>query len=136
MLTKKTRYALLAMRRLAREYGNGTLLINEIAETELIPKRFLESILLELKNNGFLSSKLGKKGGYFLIKKPEEVSLLEIVRLFEGAVALIPCTSTKYFEACENCKNEKKCSIKEIFQDIRDYTYNTLKSKTLADLIA
>lgn len=136
MLTKKTRYALLAMRRLAKEYGKGTLMINEIAENESIPKRFLESILLELKNNGFLSSKLGKKGGYYLIKQPEKVSLLEIVALFEGAIALIPCTSTKYYEPCESCKNEKKCTIRIVFQDIRDYTYNTLKAKTLADLIA
>ena len=135
MLTKKTRYALMAMRRLAREYGQGTLMINEIAETELIPKRFLEAILLELKNNGFLTSKLGKKGGYALNKSPEEINLLEIVRLFEGAVALLPCTSTKYYEACENCRNERKCSIQAVFQDIRDYTYNTLKSKSLADLI-
>jgi len=136
MLTKKTRYALLAMRRLAKEYGNGTLMINEIAEKDLIPKRFLESILLELKNKGVLSSKLGKKGGYFLIKKPEEVSLLDIVALFEGSVALIPCTSTKYYEACENCSNEKNCKIQEVFKDIRDYTYNTLRDKTLADIIS
>jgi Rrf2 family protein len=136
MLTKKTRYALAAMRRLAKGYGNGTLLINEIAETEKIPKRFLETILLELKNNGILSSKLGKKGGYYLIRKPEDVSVLEIVRLFEGAVALIPCTSEKYYEPCENCLNEKECNIKKIFQDIRDYTYKTLKEKTLADLIS
>jgi Rrf2 family protein len=136
MLTKKTRYALAAMRRLAKEYGNGTLLINEVAETEKIPKRFLETILLELKNNGILSSKLGKKGGYYLNRKPEDVSVLEIVRLFEGAVALIPCTSEKYYEPCENCLNEKECNIKKIFQDIRDYTYKTLKEKTLADLIS
>jgi Rrf2 family protein len=136
MLTKKTRYAMAAMRRLAKEYGNGTLLINEIAETEKIPKRFLETILLELKNNGILSSKLGKKGGYYLNRKPEDVSVLEIVRLFEGAVALIPCTSEKYYEPCENCMNEKECNIKKIFQDIRDYTYKTLKEKTLADLIS
>jgi Rrf2 family protein len=136
MLTKKTRYALAAMRRLTKEYGKGTLLINEIAQTEMIPKRFLETILLELKNNGILSSKLGKKGGYYLIKKPEDVSVLEIVRLFEGAVALIPCTSSKYYEPCENCLNEMDCNIKKIFQDIRDYTYKTLKEKTLADLIS
>jgi Rrf2 family protein len=135
MLTKKTHYALLAMRRLAREYGKGSLMITEIAESEIIPKRFLESILLELKNNGFLNSKLGKKGGYSLNKKPEEISMLEIVRLFEGAVALLPCTSTRYYQACENCKNEEKCSIQAVFQDIRDYTYNKLKEKTLADLI-
>lgn len=62
MLTQKTRYSMLALIRLAKEYGKGTLLINQIAESEKIPKRFLESILLELKKNGYLGSNLGKKG--------------------------------------------------------------------------
>lgn len=125
----------MAMRRLAKVYGKGTLMINEIAVSELIPKRFLESILLELKNVGILSSKLGKNGGYYLIKKPSEVSLLDIVSLFEGSVALIPCTSTKYYEACMTCASEEDCKLKHVFQDIRDYTYHTLKGKTLADII-
>ena len=135
MLTKKTRYSILALTRLAKEYGKGTLLINEIAESEKIPKRFLESILLELKNNGFLGSKLGKKGGYFLLKKPEEVSLLEIIRLFEGAIALLPCISEKFYQSCEHCKDEESCSIRQTFYDIREYTYNKLSNTTLASLI-
>ena len=85
MLTQKTRYSMLAMVRLAKEFGKGTLMINEIAESERIPKRFLESILLELKKNGYLSSKLGKNGGYYLIKNPSEINLLEIVRLLKAA---------------------------------------------------
>src|ERR1035437_10266913 len=132
MLTKKTRYSLLALTRLAKEYGKGTLLINEIAESEKIPKRFLESILLELKNNGYLGSKLGKKGGYFLIKRPEEVNLLEIVRLFEGSIALLPCTSEKYYEPCEHCKDEATCAIRRTFNDIRNYTFNKLDGTSLA----
>ena len=100
MLTQKTRYSMLAMVRLAKEYGKGILMINEITESEKIPKRFLESILLELKKNGFLSSKLGKNGGYFLIKNPKDISLLEIVRLFEGSIAMLPCTSEKYYQSC------------------------------------
>ena len=135
MLTKKTRYSILALTRLAKEYGKGTLLINEIAESEKIPKRFLESILLELKNNGFLGSKLGKKGGYYLLKKPEEVSLLEIIRLFEGAIALLPCISEKFYQSCEHCKDEETCSIRHTFNDIRDYTFNKLSNTTLASLI-
>lgn len=135
MLTKKTRYSILALTRLAKEYGKGTLLINEIAESEKIPKRFLESILLELKNNGFLGSKLGKKGGYYLLKKPEEVNLLEIIRLFEGAIALLPCISEKFYQSCEHCKDEETCSIRHTFNDIRDYTFNKLSNTTLASLI-
>lgn len=135
MLTQKTRYSMLAMIRLAKEYGKGTLMINEIAESEKIPKRFLESILLELKKNGFLGSKLGKKGGYFLIKNPAEVNLLEIIRLFEGSIAYLSCTSEKYYQPCEHCKDEKTCSIRFIFKDIREYTFNKLSGISLLELI-
>ncbi len=134
MLTQKTRYSMLAMVRLAREYGKGTLMINEIAKSERIPKRFLESILLELKNNGYLGSKLGKNGGYFLVKDPKSITLLEIVRLFEGSIALLKCTSEKYYEPCEHCKDEKTCTIREPFKDIREYTYHKL-SKTSLDML-
>ena len=135
MLTQKTRYAILALTRLAKEYGKSTLSINQIAESEIIPKRFLESILLELKKSGYLESKLGKKGGYFLMKKPEDISLLEIMRLFEGAIALLPCISEKYYQSCEHCKDEFTCSIRLTFKDIRDYTFNKLAATTLATLI-
>lgn len=123
------------MLRLAKEYGKGTLLINDIAESEKIPKRFLESILLELKNNGYLGSKLGKKGGYYLVKSPDSVNLLEIVRLFEGSIALMPCTSEKYYQPCSHCKDEENCKVRKTFKDIRTYTFNKLAETTLDQLI-
>lgn len=135
MLTQKTRYSMLALTRLARQYGNGTLMINEIAESERIPKRFLESILLELKKNGYLGSKLGKNGGYFLIKPPKEINLLEIVRLFEGSIAMLKCTSERFYEPCEHCKDEATCSIRGTFKDIREYTFSKLSQTTLDMLI-
>ena len=135
MLTQKTRYSILALSRLAKEYGKGTLMINEIAESEKIPKRFLESILLELKKNGYLGSKLGKNGGYYLMKDPKTINLLEIVRLFEGSIAMLKCTSEKFYEPCEHCKDEENCRIRGTFKDIREYTYNKLAETTLAMLI-
>jgi Rrf2 family protein len=135
MLTQKTRYSILALTRLAKEFGKGTLMINEIAESEKIPKRFLESILLELKKNGYLGSKLGKKGGYFLIKKPETINLLEIVRLFEGTIAMLSCTSEKQYRPCEHCKDEPSCSIRLTFKDIRDYTFQKLADTPISALI-
>lgn len=134
MLTQKTRYCILAMARLAREFGKGTLLINEIAEGEKIPKRFLESILRELKNNGYLGSKQGNKGGYYLIKDPKEISLLEIIRLFEGTIALLACTSEKFYQPCEHCKDEATCNIRSTFKDIREYTFNKLANTSIASL--
>ncbi len=135
MLTQKTRYSILAMTRLAKEFGKGTLLINEIAKSEHIPKRFLESILLELKNHGFLGSKLGKHGGYYLMKDPRLINLLDIVRLFEGSIAMMPCTSKKYYQPCEHCKDEATCNIRNVFKEIRDFTYNKLKETALSELI-
>ena len=126
---------MLAMARLAKEFGKGTLMINEIAESEKIPKRFLESILLELKKNGYLSSRLGKNGGYFLMKDPRTISLLEIVRLFEGSIAMLKCTSEKFYEPCNHCKDEAKCTIRGTFKDIREYTYTKLAATTLDMLI-
>lgn len=126
---------MLAMVRLAKEFGKGTLMINEIAASERIPKRFLESILLELKKNGYLSSKLGKSGGYYLIKNPSEINLLEIVRLFEGSIAMLKCTSEKYYKPCEHCKDEETCSIRGTFKDIREYTFNKLAATSLDMLI-
>jgi len=136
MYTQKTKYAILAMKRLAKEYGKGTLLIGQIAESEKIPKRFLESILLELKKYGFLGSKLGKAGGYFLLKRPENISLLEIIKIFEGTVALLQCTSEDQHLPCEHCEDEVLCSTRFIFKDIQEYTLNKLAGTTLASLIS
>ena len=127
---------MLALVRLAKEFGKGTLMINEIAESERIPKRFLESILLELKKSGYLGSRLGKNGGYFLMKNPKDINLLEIVRLFEGSIAMLKCTSEKFYEPCEHCKDEETCSIRGTFKDIREYTFNKLEATTLETLAA
>ena len=127
---------MLALVRLAKEFGKGTLMINEIAENERIPKRFLESILLELKKSGYLGSRLGKNGGYFLMKNPKDINLLEIVRLFEGSIAMLKCTSEKFYEPCEHCKDEASCNIRGTFKDIREYTFNKLEATTLESLVA
>ena len=135
MLSKKTRYAIMAMVRLASEYGNGSMQINEIAVKENIPKRFLESILLELKNLGFLGSKLGKSGGYYLLKNPNEITLADVVRHFEGTIALLYCVSEKAYQPCEFCKSEETCKIRNVFKDIRDYTYKKLQQTKFSDMV-
>jgi len=135
MLSKKTRYAMLALTNLASKYGDGAIQISDIAKKENIPQRFLESILLELKKMGILGSKLGKSGGYYLIKSPEEVSLLDVVRHFEGTIALMYCVSEKAYQPCEFCKIEETCKIRHVFKKIRDNTYDILQDTTLASLI-
>jgi Rrf2 family protein len=134
MLSKKTRYALMALTKLSREYGKGAILISDIAKAESIPQRFLENILLELKNLGLLGSKLGKNGGYFLLKSPEEISLADIIRYFEGTIALVYCVSEKAYQPCEFCKNEANCKLKSVFKTIRDNTFNILQDTSIADI--
>jgi len=135
MLSKKTRYAMLALAKLAKEYGNGPLLISDIASSQQIPQRFLENILLELKKMGVLGSRLGKTGGYFLIKKPNEVNLEDIIRHFEGSIAMLYCISEKSYQPCEFCKKEEVCKIRDVFKEIRDNTLTVLSKTTIDQLI-
>jgi len=124
-----------ALTRLAREYGKGPIQIRDIAQSERIPQRFLEGILLELRKLGILGSKLGKEGGYFLIKRPENVNLSEIIRYFEGTIALMYCVSEKAYQPCEFCRDEATCQIRKVFKEVRDTTYDILARTTLAALI-
>lgn len=135
MLSKKTQYSILALVRLAREYEKGPVLISSISESERIPQKFLEAILLELKKTGYVNSKKGKGGGYYLIKNPNEVNLADLHRLFEGAIALLPCASTKFYESCHHCKDEETCGIRSKIKDIRDETVRMMKAICLADII-
>ena len=135
ILSKKTRYAIVALTRLAREYGKGPLQIREISETEKIPQSFLENILLELKKAGILGSNLGKAGGYYLLKRPEDVSLAEVVRHFEGTISLMYCVSENSYRPCEFCKDENTCQIKKVIKEIRDSTNAILARTTLRELI-
>ncbi|HJZ40961.1 MAG TPA: Rrf2 family transcriptional regulator [Bacteroidales bacterium] len=135
ILSKKTRYAIVALTRLAREYGQGPIQIREIANVEKIPQRFLEGILLEMRKLGILGSKLGKEGGYYLLKRPEDVQLADIVRHFEGTIALMYCVSEKSYQPCEFCKDEASCQIRRVFKEVRDTTYDILSRTSLAALI-
>lgn len=135
MLSKKTRYAMVALVYLAKEGANKTIMSTEIAKAEKMPQRFLENILIELKKMGILGSKLGKSGGYYLLKHPGEVNLLDIVRHFEGSIAMLYCVSEQSYRSCEFCKIEETCKIRKVFKDIRDSTLKILSNTTLDSLI-
>jgi len=135
ILSKKTRYAMVALARLAKEYGKGPVQIKEIAEAEKIPRSFLENILLELKKMGVLGSQLGKAGGYYLLKKPSEVNLADVIDHFEGTLSLLYCASEKSYRPCEFCKDETTCQIRLVFKEILANTNSILRKSTLETLI-
>jgi Rrf2 family protein len=135
MISKKTKYALNALVHLAKKFEQGPVLISYISEQENIPQKFLEAILLDLKNAGILASKKGKGGGYYLIKPPEEVNVADVMRLLDGPIALLPCVTYKYYERCEECKDEETCGIRDVFMAVRNETVQILKQNTLASII-
>jgi len=134
MLSKKCKYAIHALVHMGHE-PEEKFLIKDISDTCSIPKKFLEAILLELNRAGILGSKKGKGGGYFLRKKPKDINLAEVVRLFDGAIALVPCATFKYYERCSECVDELTCSIRQAFLGIRNETVTMLKRNTLEDLV-
>ena len=133
MLSKKTKYGLKALSYLARQEQNVPILISDISISENISKKFLESILLTLKKSGILSSKKGKGGGYYLLKKPSEIKIATIIRLLEGPIAMLPCVSLNYYEKCDDCVSEEKCSLSILMAEVRDSTLKILENKTLDD---
>lgn len=91
--------------------------------------------MLELRNAKILHSKKGKGGGYYLYKNPEEVNMIEIIRLMDGAIAMLPCVSLHYYEPCDECRNEASCGIRDTFIQVRDQTLGILEKSTLAEML-
>lgn len=135
MLSKKTKYAINALVYLAKQKDKVPTLISDIADKQNIPQKFLEAILLDLKKNGILASKRGKGGGYYMLKSAEEVNLADVMRLFDGSIAFIPCVTHNYYESCEECNNESICGIRDVFFEVRNKSVEILKRATLKEII-
>ncbi len=122
---------------LAKNHGNEVpLRIAQIAEQEHIPKKFLESILVELRNNGLVHSKMGAAGGYYLAKEPSDIFLSQIIRLSGGPIALLPCVSLNFYESCEECiGGEEQCALHVVMLEVREATVEILAKTSLSDLV-
>jgi Rrf2 family protein len=133
-LSRKGRYALRALYALAGQMadGGGPMLIADLAQRENIPRKFLEAILLELKNAGILHSKKGKGGGYGLAKNPAEIVLGDVIRIIDGPLAPIPCVSERAYARCEECADEATCGTRLVMKQVRDAIARILDNTTLA----
>ena len=135
MLSKKTKYAIKALILLARNISNPPMHIAEIAERENIPQKYLGAILGELRNAGLIYSKKGAGGGYALCKRPEDISLVQVLRLTDGPIAMVSCASINYYHPCEECLDEATCGIRKTFILIRDANLDILSRTSIADLM-
>lgn len=138
MITQKMKYALKALLVLADEAAQDSpepLTIEQIAKRSDTPKRFLEHILLEIRNAGVIASTRGRSGGYSLIKNPQDVSLSELLRLIDGPIAPLPCLSRRAYQRCDDCTDEATCRIRKVFAEVFWSYLLIIESLTLADMI-
>jgi Rrf2 family protein len=138
MISQKTKYALKALMALADEAAaeeGVALTIEEIARRSGTPKRFLEHILLDLRNAGYIGSRRGRAGGYMLIKEPRAISIGDLLRRVDGPIAPLPCLSRHAYQRCEDCDDEKSCRLRELFGQVFWSYLLLIESLTLADLL-
>ncbi len=137
MITQKMKYALKALLVLADEKaGDGQALrIEEIARRAETPKRFLEHILLEIRNAGYIASIRGRNGGYQMIKDPATIPLSELLRMIDGPIAPLACLSRRAYQRCEDCADEATCRIRQVFAEVFWSYLVLIESLTLADLL-
>src|ERR1043166_7829095 len=135
-ISKRGEYALRALIDIgiARELGRELVQIGELAQQERLPVKFLEQILTQLKEGGFVDSKRGKRGGYFLAKPAERIKFGAVVRLIDGPLAPIACVSETAYERC-TCPDEAHCGLRMLMIDVRTAIIKVLDRYTLADIV-
>ncbi len=133
-ISMKARYALRALYALAADESRAPMLIADLAERERIPRKFLEAILLELRNAGLLHSKKGKGGGYALARPPGEITIGQVMRAIDGPLAPIPCVSERAYARCAECPSEETCGTRLVMKEVRDAIAKVLDGTTLANV--
>ena len=134
MLSKRSKYAIKALLALADHERGEPVRIVDLANEEQIPPKFLELILLGLKNQGVLHSRKGKGGGYLLARDPADIYLGQIVRMFDGPLAPVPCASQTAYVACADCPDEAVCGVHLAMKAVRDATAKVLDGTSIASL--
>ena len=134
MLSKKAKYAIKALLALAEREREEPVRIADLARDEQIPAKFLELILLDLRHQGMLQSRKGKGGGYLLARDPADIYLGQIVRMFDGPLAPVPCASQTGYVRCADCRNEDVCGVRLAMREVRDATAKILDGTSIASL--
>ena len=136
MLTKKGKYGLKAMLHLAGHEVGEPSLVSDIATLNDIPKKFLDTILGELRNAGFVNSKKGKGGGYTLARAASEIRVGHVIRVLDGPLAPIQCASKTAYRRCDDCVDEKRCGVRLVMLEAREAISAVLDHRTIAEMRA
>lgn len=135
MLTNKGKYGLKAMLFLASLPPGESAMGQEIATANNIPKKFLDAILLELRNAGMLRSKKGPGGGYALSRTPRDIRIGHIIRTLDGPLAPINCASKSAYVPCQDCQDLQSCAVRITMSKVRDAMSEILDRMTLQDMV-
>jgi Rrf2 family protein len=135
MLSKRAKYGLRALVYLAQRRGEGPIQIRVISKSLGISGKFLEAILLQLRNESILTSRKGKEGGYQMERSPDTITIGRVVRLMDGALAAVPCVSQFFYSPCADCPSEQLCTVRWIMKQVRDSTAQILDNTTLDQMV-
>lgn len=133
MLTKKGKYGLKALVHLSKLPPGQLAFVGDIAAKNNIPKKFLDAILGELRNAGFVQSRKGKEGGYRLARPAEEIMVGHVVRVLDGPLAPFPCASRTRYQPCDDC-DEATCQVRHMMLDVRQAIADVLDKRSLAEM--
>ncbi len=136
MLSQKTRYALRSLLYLVECGNSRPVQISDIAQTQQVPRKYLELIMLDLKKAGLVSSQRGPGGGYRLARAANDISFGEVIRAIDGPIALVPCASQNFYQRCGDCHDEATCAIRKVMARVRDNSAQILDGTTLAEAAA
>lgn len=127
MISQRARYAIRAMFNIAQR--TTPVSASVISDEEAIPKKFLEAILAELRQAGFVASSRGKNGGYLLAQPAGEISFADVLRVVDGPLALAPCASRTAYRRCEDCRDVETCETRKALLKVRDATADILENR-------
>jgi Rrf2 family protein len=133
MISQKAKYAFKALVVLARAGIGTSMQTDEIARTAAVPRKFLEQILLQLKGHGLIASRRGRAGGYALVKRPETITVSQVLRIVDGPIAPLGCISRTAYRRCPDCSDEAQCGVRRMFAETYSATLQMMEETTLAD---
>lgn len=134
MLSQRGRYALKALLNIARANGQVRQ-VAAISEEEQIPRKFLESIMSDLRREDLVRSTRGNRGGYQLARPADLITFGQVMRVTDGPLAMLPCVSRAFYQRCDDCPDEHACQLRSLFVEVRDAAAGILDNRTLADAL-
>jgi Rrf2 family protein len=134
MITRRSKYAIRAMLALVRRPHKSALSVSSLAHSEQLPRKFLEAIMLDLKEAGLVQAVRGKGGGYSLSRVPSKITVGQIIRAAQGSISPTPCVSASAYAVCDDCPDEGACAVRPLMRQVREAISRVIDLKSIESL--